>query len=423
MAIDKEKTKKMIEDMDGLFDKLLFLLPKGSRNHIKKNVMEPIYDLLDETIFSSRPPVIFIVGRSGHGKSALLNSLANREVAEVGDIKPTTMGSDVYEIVFEEEYSKWTVVDTRGIFETTTPEGGLELDAVELLKSDILEYRPDIIIHVAAATELRNMAKDLEVFSEVTSMIEKELKISVPMVLAISKVDMLGNPRDWPLEENYEKMSLVKQATDYMLIDVLKSQSYSLIEENDPIKGYRVYDGSYKALVPICSLKDDEWNIKTLSDMVGENLPSEALLDYYQAQGRNEQLKDISTKTINSFATIAGGIGLSPVPFSDSLVLTPLQIIMIMLIGALSGRELKKETLLEYLAAAGLNVGAAMGFRTLAQQIVKLLPGAGNVISSGIATSGTYAVGKSAEAYFFAEDIKSIEEYMKEWNKLEITRK
>lgn len=417
MAIDKEKTKKLIDDMEKLFDKLLFLLPKASRNHIKKNVMEPIYDLLDETILSSRPPVIFIVGRSGHGKSALLNALANKQVAKVGDIKPTTIGSEVYQIVFEEECSEWTVVDTRGIFETTTPEGGLEVDVIELLKTDILEYKPDIIIHVAAATELRNMSNDLEVFREVSSLIENEVKIDLAMVLAINKVDMLGNPRDWPLEGNPKKMSLIKEASDYALLDILESASYRLIDEEDPIRGYELYDNKYKSLVPICSLEGDEWNIRSLSDMVGKNLPSEALLDYYQAQGRNEQLREISTRTINSFATIAGGIGLSPVPFSDSLILTPLQIIMIMLVGALSGRELNKETLLEYLAAAGLNVGAAMGFRALAQQIAKLLPGAGNVVSSGIATSGTYAVGKSAEAYFFSEELKSIEEYMEDWNR------
>ncbi len=417
MAIDKEKTKKMINDMEKLFDKLLFLLPKASRNHIKKNVMEPIYELLDETILSSRPPVIFIVGRSGHGKSALLNALANKQVAKVGDIKPTTIGSEVYQIVFEEECSEWTVVDTRGIFETTTPEGGLEVDVIELLKTDIIDYKPDIIIHVVAATELRNMSEDLGVFREVSSLIEEELKIDIPMVLAINKVDMLGNPRDWPLEANVKKMSLIKEANDYALLDILKSSSYSLIDGEDPIKGYELYDNKYKSLVPICSLQADEWNIRSLSDMVGKNLPSEALLDYYQAQGRNEQLKEISTRTINSFATIAGGIGLSPVPFSDSLILTPLQIIMIMLVGALSGRELNKDTLLEYLAAAGLNVGAAMGFRALAQQIAKLIPAAGNVVSSGIATSGTYAVGKSAEAYFFSEELKSMEEYIEDWNK------
>lgn len=414
MAIDKRKAKKLLEDIDNLYKVVSKPLPNEGKKYISEKIMKPLYDIVEEMIVNTRSPVIFTVGRSGHGKSSILNALANREIAEVGDIKPTTIESVPHEIDFSDKYSKWTVVDTRGIFETTTPEGALELDAVELLKSDIKKYKPDIILHIVSASEIRNLSNDLLVFKELTSIINKNLNKNIPIILVINKVDTLGNPRHWPIEEYIEKKALIDRANLYMIEDVLNEEKFINIYE-ESYMGYKIIDSEYKAVVPVCSLKGDEWNIDNLSNMIGENLPDEALLDFYQAQGRKDQLKELSSKVINLFSTVAGAVALSPVPISDIIILTPLQMLMISIIGGLSCREFSKDTAKEYLLATGANIGAAFGFKMIAQQVVKLVPGAGSLSSSAIAASGTYAIGKSAEAYFFSGEIKDLKEFKKEW--------
>ena len=85
-------------------------------------------------------------------------------------------------------------------------------------------------------------------------------------------------------------------------------------------------------------------------------------------------LKKVSSSLIDRFSAIAGGIGVSPIPLSDIAVLVPLQMLMIAIIGGLSCREFKKETIGEYLGALGINVAAGYGFRSAAQQIVKMIP-------------------------------------------------
>ena len=112
----------------------------------------------------------------------------------------------------------------------------------------------------------------------------------------------------------------------------------------------------------------------------------------------------MSTSIIKRFSTIAGGIGANPIPLSDIIILTPLQLLLIAIIALLSGREVSKDNLkpvYEFLSAMGINVGIAYGAKALARQLVKVIPVGGTVISAGIASQTTYAVGKSAELYFF----------------------
>lgn len=419
MAIDKNKTKQLIKEIDELFETISKPLPDTAKKFLKESVMGPVYDEVRSFIEESRPPVMFLIGRSGHGKSSIINALANKNVAEVGDIKPTTIESIPYEIVFSERYATWSVIDTRGIFESTKPDGALSEDVVKVLERDILKYKPDIIMHVISAPEIRTLPNDLLVFKNITSKLKAETNVHVPTIVILNRIDTLGNPREWPPEEYPKKAAQIKESLEYMTNDVLKAKKSKSIDLNIAIKGYQIYDDTYLGVIPVCALEDDLWNIDTLVDYIGEQLPIEAMLDFFQAQKRKKELRKLSSSLINRFATITGGIGASPMPIGDIFLITPLQLLLIALIGGLSCREFNKETAYEFLTALGLNVGVAYGLRTIAQQLLKLIPGPGWAGSGAIAAAGTYAIGKSAEAYFFCGELKKPEEFKNEW---EITK-
>lgn len=415
MAIDKNKTKELVNEINHLFEIVTGPLPSEAKEFVRTAVMGPVFEEIRTLIDESRSPVLFLVGRSGHGKSSLINALANKQVADVGDVKPTTPESIPYEILFNERYSTWSVIDTRGIFETTKPDGALSDDAVKVLERDILKYKPDIIMHVVSAPEIRNLANDLMVFKQITTKLKNETGTTVPTIVVLNRIDTLGNPRQWPPEESPQKAGLIKDALDYMTQDVLKTRESRGIDLNFPIKGYKTNDDTYLGIIPVCSLDEDLWNIETLSEFIGEQLPKEALLGFFQAQKRKDQLKKLSSSLIYRFATISGGIGASPIPISDIIVLTPLQLLLISIIGGLSCREFSKDTAGEFFAAAGLNLGAAVGLRFAAQQLLKLIPVVGWAGAGAMAAAGTYSIGKSAEAYFFSGEIKKPEEFINEW--------
>ncbi|MBS4196455.1 GTPase family protein [Lederbergia citri] len=416
MAIDKEKTRELLKSIDELFDVIAVGLNENTKNFLKKMVMGPAIEEIRKLVEDSRPPIMLLMGRSGHGKSSIINALAGKEVAAVNDVKPETPESVPYVITFPELHSTWQIVDTRGIFETTKPTHSLEEDAVTVLKNSIIKYNPDVIMHVISTPETRNLSNDFEVYNEIMETVKKEHKLRIPTILVLNKADTIGNPREWPPEENAKKAGHLLEIIDYMADDVLKLEGLP-INKNYPYYGYETTDNNYVGIIPVSSLEGDLWNISTLSDLIGNHLDESAQLDFFQAQKRSEQLRKISSSLIKRFTGIAGGIGSSPIPLSDISLLTPLQMLMISIIGALSGRELSKNTALEYLGAVGVNVGAAIGIREGARQLLKLIPVGGALLSGSVAAAATYSIGKSAEAYFFYNKKVDPEEIKKEINK------
>lgn len=417
MAIDKNRTQALLENIDELFASLIGGLPREAQSFLKKSIMGPALDEIRRLVTESRAPVLYLIGRSGHGKSSVINALAGKHVSDVGDIKPTTPESIPYLITFEDVYSSWQVIDSRGIFETTRPDGAPARDAVELLKEDVLRRKPDVIMHVISAPEIRNLSNDLRVFRELSKSLDEE-GARTPTIIVLNKADTLGNPRHWPPEQHAGKAALIGDALAYMADDVLACRSQSL-DKNAALRGLKLDDDLYLGIIPVCAIPDEPWNLNTLSDFVGLQLPQNALLDYYQALRRKEQLRKISSELIKRFSIIASGVGASPIAFSDFLVLTPLQLLMISVIGGLSCRPVSRETATEYLSAAGINLLAAGGIRYMANQLLKLIPFAGWAAAGSIAGSSTYALGKAAEAYFFSGRTARPSDYQLEWKRVQ----
>ncbi len=415
MAIDRNRSKELLDEIDSLFDAIAGNLGDDAKEWIKRNVMGPALDEIRDMIDNSRPPVMYLIGRSGHGKSSLINALANKKVTEVGDIKPTTAKSEVYTVEFEDVFATWQIIDSRGIFETTRPNGAPSKDAIQQVYEDISKYNPDVIMHVISAPEIRNLSKDLEVFENLMETVKRENGVELPTIIVLTKVDTLGNPREWPPESNARKTALIKDSMDYIVREVLKAR-HDKIDLNFPFKGYEITgNGNYLAIIPVCSLEGDKWNIETLSEYIGKILPKSAKLDFYQAQKRKALLKKMSSSVISRFSKIASVIGSSPIPISDIIILTPLQMMMIAIIGGLSCRSFSKDTIDEFMKATGVTLAAGVGLRSIAQQLTKFIPVGGFAISGAIAGAGTYAIGKSAEAYFFSGEIRNPDEFRDQW--------
>ena len=415
MAIDRTRLKFLISDIDELFESFSAPLGERVRQWIQTAVMGPAFAELREFIEESRPPVLFLAGRSGHGKSSVINALAGKKVAETGHVKPTTPEALAHLITFPERFATWQVVDSRGIFETSPPGGAPTPDATQALSEAMLKYRPDVVLHVTSTPEVRALQGDLRVMSEIMDGLRDRTGGDTPLVVVLSKPDIIGNPREWPPERYPRKAAQIKEALDYFVSDALQIRAgFRSLDLNTPYCGYE-FDPNERnvfCVVPVFALEEEPaWNVEMLVQAIGDRLPRSARLDFYQAQQRKEFLRRLSDSVIKRFAGIATAVGSSPIPVADIAVLTPLQLMMIAVIAGLSCQQLSVGSATQYLTAAGINLGGAVGMRTVAQQLIKLIPGAGSVLSGGIAGAGTYALGKSAQAYFFSGEIKKPEEF------------
>jgi uncharacterized protein (DUF697 family) len=84
------------------------------------------------------------------------------------------------------------------------------------------------------------------------------------------------------------------------------------------------------------------------------------------------------------------------IPGADLPILTTMQMRMVLKIGACHGQKVSPDRALELLSV----LGAGFGFRMIARELLDVVPVAGWAVQSGVAYSGTKALGKAANEYF-----------------------
>jgi uncharacterized protein (DUF697 family) len=132
-------------------------------------------------------------------------------------------------------------------------------------------------------------------------------------------------------------------------------------------------------------------------------LPNEAKLEFARLTRARGAQTEIASSLLKSFTAVCGVIGVQPIPLADLPILTTLQSLLVGLIVYVSGRQASARLIAEFAGALGVSIGAGFAFREGARALLKIFPVWGNAISGLVAGAGTYAVGRSAIAYFIED--------------------
>lgn len=398
----------LYDHLDELIDSLPAKFPKGAKEQIKKilfnnkDINEVISGLKER-----RPPRLMMVGRTGVGKSSLINAIFGKYIARTSpvDIGTTQLSRYNYEadgdVLFE-------VIDTRGIAESFATNA---TSAEEDLKKAVIDFDPDAVLFLSDATQRARMDEDVTYIKKLYEEIGKE----IPLVTVLTHADELEPSR---IKEP-EKYS----ASKWRNIEDKKAQMEKLLRQFNvhcaaviPVSTYIEWDREDPHLLSreeqekLVIAFDGRYNIEALIDFLESNMDFRAAIYLMMKTRIDKAVRKISNRIINGFSFASTTIALTPIPFSDMAILVPLQLILVIFIAYLSGADLDKDSAKEFLLGLG-GVGAlGYGLRTLAQQGSKLLnlviPGSGSAVSSTIAFSGTYAVGKAAQAYYIEKKSK-----------------
>lgn len=289
---------------------------------------------------------LLIAGRSGVGKSTLLNAIFQHDLAETGAGQPVTREIKQY----SRDGFPLSIWDTRGLemedFETTMQELS---EALKRLSSD---PDPDKQPHVAwlCIHEDGRRVEDAEI--KLHELLAKYL----PVIVVITKARS---------DQGFSKIVQQKlpKARNVVRVRALED----VFEE-----GIRL---------PPMGLDD-------LMEVTYQLLPEARRMAFTAALCAGIKLKKSEArKVVAAAAAAAGAAGATPIPFSDAFILAPIQVGMLAKISAVFGLDVSSGFLSTLVASAAGVTGATLVGRTVVSGLLKMIPGAGSIAGGAIAAT------------------------------------
>lgn len=312
---------------------------------------------------------IMVLGKTGVGKSTLINNLFSEKIVETGIGRPVTQ--EIKRV--EKEGFPLALYDVPGLelSGTNNVDGLLEQILGEIARG-VQNSNIDQAIHCICyciATPLHRFEQAeidfLKKFINGASMYD------VPIIIVLTQSYDKEDARELKRairKENLDVVSIVPiLAEDFIINKVVVQEAYGLDK---------------------------------LADVMLQVIPDTVKKTFIAIQCANLNMKIDKAKSIVAVAAAGAAVtGASPIPLSDAAFLVPAEIAMLAKITATFGLPIAKGTLSTIISGTIGTAGATVLGKTVVANIFKLLPGGGSliggVISGATAAALTAALGEA----------------------------
>ena len=317
------------------------------------DIAQEVLDATNKELAELSPVNILIIGKSGVGKSTLINSLFREKIADTGIGKPVTKHLQK----IHRADVPITLYDTRG----------LEL-------SPAVQRQVKDEIHAAyyciQATSSRIEESEIELIKNISN--------NIPVILVLTQ-------------------AIGEQAKEF----------HHIIEEmNLPVVGV------HSVLAQPYVISEDytlqAFGLKELVNRTFNLIPEDVRKAFINAQQVDIERKVESAKNwARRYIVTTFGVGFIPIPFSDASLLVPMQVALLSHITVIFGVSLDRATMLSIVAAVGGTGSATYVGRSFVSNAIKFIPGVGTVVG-GLISGTTASVITRALAFSYIQVLKAI---------------
>lgn len=336
--------------------------------NIDKIAQEAI-NLIAKKVKNLKKLNIIVAGKTGVGKSTLINSVFKENLAETGIGKPITP----HMRKLTKKDIPLTIYDTRGFELGKRVQLEVKQEIVNLINKGFASKDINNIIHCVwyciNTASNRIEPEEIEWLKEIS---KENQTTQVPIIIVLTQSfskKKAQEMRQMLLLENLDVVQIIPVlADDYEIEDLGIAKAYGL---------------------------------DNLISVMGEALPDELQDTLQHVQIANLEAKKKYAQAVVATAMAAAvTAGAAPIPFADAAVLIPTQVTMIASITVVFGFNVNKSIITGLISSTIGAGGATVLGKTVVSNILKLIPGVGS-IAGGAISAGTAGVITAAlgEAY------------------------
>ena len=304
---------------------------------------------------------IIIAGKTGVGKSTLINAAFRENLAETGMGMPVTQSSKI----IEQEGMPIRIYDTVGLELTEKTKNDTIKDIHDLIQEKLDDNDPDKFIHCMWYCVQSNSDRLEKPEQDLIADISKQ----IPVVLIITKSYLKKHSKEFA--EVIRDFNLpVKD------ICIVLAQTYD--DEEITVEAY---------------------GIENLLEVTLNLLPDSAQDAWINAQSSIELKKQKAMQVVKETVAMSFGAGFIPVPVADIIMLIPTEIAMMTRITNIYGLKITRDKMRRILFIIFGAAGAASAGIFFAKGLLKFVPGLnvtlGGAINGAAAASMTLAFGRT----------------------------
>lgn len=331
------------------------------------DLLEDCVQAIDKKMKNLNMLNIVLVGKTGVGKSTLINNIFREKLVATGTGAPVT----THMVKITKKGFPLAVYDTRG-FE-------LGQDSQKEIKNELLE-------EIKKASDSGDINKAIHCIWYCVS---------------------VQSSRFEPQEIEWIRSFTKESGIYHIPVIIVLTQAYG--KKAQEMKKYiESINLEVMQVVPVLA-EDYEMNDKycekaygldTLIEVMQEALPNEIVDTLMSVQQANLKLKQKRAQAaVAAGAAAAMAAGAAPIPFADAAVLVPTEVTMLASITAIFGFDISKAVLTTLISSIVGTSGATFAGKAIVSNLFKLIPGigtlAGGAISGATAAMLTTALGEA----------------------------